>query len=144
MLKFCNSCKRDLETDNFYSFRNSTCKDCINRKIERDYCREKFDSTTLSKHIRQRHSTYDSSRTNDGTYGTSKTNDGTYNEKDHKAVIRFNSLKNDRTFDKKGIGKINTLLGKAKPLYHKREIASINQKVKIQFDSIIKKLIDLN
>ena len=43
------------------------------KKVKCGYCDREFNSTNLSKHIKQRHSTYDSSRTNDSTY------DSTYN-----------------------------------------------------------------
>ena len=50
MLKYCNGCKRDLETDNFYSYKKSTCKECVNRKVKCNYCDKEFNSTNLSKH----------------------------------------------------------------------------------------------
>ena len=79
MLKYCNGCKRDLEIDNFYSYKKSICKECVNRKVKCDYCDKEFKNTNLSKHIKQIHSTYNSSRTNDSTYNSSRTNDSTYN-----------------------------------------------------------------
>ena len=33
MLKYCNGCERDLEIDKFYSYKKSTCKECVNRKV---------------------------------------------------------------------------------------------------------------
>ena len=33
-----------------------------------DFCAEKFHSSNISKHLKQRHSTYSSSRTNDSSY----------------------------------------------------------------------------
>ena len=33
MSKYCNRCKRDLEIDNFYSYKKSICKQCVNKKI---------------------------------------------------------------------------------------------------------------
>ena len=77
MLKYCNGCKRDLEIVNFYSYKKSTCKDCINKKVECVYCDKEFNSTNLSKHIKQIHSTYNSTNPNDSTYNSSTTNDST-------------------------------------------------------------------
>ena len=54
MLKYCNGCKRVLEIDNFYSHKKSTCRDCINKKVNCDFCGEKFKSTNLSKNLKQR------------------------------------------------------------------------------------------
>ena len=95
MLKYCNGYKRDLQIDKFFSCKKNTCKNCV-KKIKCDFCGEKFISTILSQHIKQNYSTYIISRTNDG----SRSNDSTYNENDHKANIRFNSLKNNRKFKK--------------------------------------------
>ena len=35
MLKYCNGCKRDLEIEDFYSYKKSTCKECV---IEKSKC----------------------------------------------------------------------------------------------------------
>ena len=86
MLKYCNSCKRDLEIDNFFSYKNSTCKECVNKKVKCDYCDKKLSSTDLSKHIKQIHSTYNSSGTNDTTYDSSRTNDST-SESSRKLIV---------------------------------------------------------
>ena len=61
------------EIDNFYSYKKSICKECVNRKVKCDYCDKEFKNTNLSKHIKQTHSTYNSSRTNDSTYNSSRT-----------------------------------------------------------------------
>ena len=29
MSNYCNGCKRDLDIDNFYSYKKSTCKECV-------------------------------------------------------------------------------------------------------------------
>ena len=71
MLKYCNGCKRDLEIDKFYSYKKSICKECVKRKVKCYYRNKEFNSTNLSKHIKQIHSTYKTSRTNDSTYNTS-------------------------------------------------------------------------
>ena len=77
MLKYCYGCKRDLEIDHFYSYKKSTCKECVNKKVKCDYCDKEFNSTNLSKHIKQRHSTYGSSSTNDSTSNRSLNSDST-------------------------------------------------------------------
>ena len=71
-------------------------------------------------------------------------NDSTYNEIDQKTIFHFNSLKNNRSFDKKRIIEIKTLLGKARPLTHKIEIGSTNREEKRQIASNYKILTDLN
>ena len=71
MLKYCNGCKRDLENDNFYSYQKSICKQCVNKKLKCDYCEKEFNSTNLSKHIKQIHSTSNTSRVNDSTSNNS-------------------------------------------------------------------------
>ena len=55
MLKYCNGCKRDLEIDKFYSYKKSTCKECVNKKVKCEYCDKVFNSTNLSKQIKQIH-----------------------------------------------------------------------------------------
>ena len=67
MLKYCNGCERDLEIDKFNSYMKSTCKECVNKKVNCEYCNKEFNSTNLSKHIKQIHSTYNSSNTNDSS-----------------------------------------------------------------------------
>ena len=79
MLKYCNGCKRDLDIENFYSYKKNICKECVNKKVKCDYCEKEFNSTNLSKHIKQIHGTYDGTRTNNSTYNTSRTSDSTYN-----------------------------------------------------------------
>ena len=81
MSKYCNGCKRDLEIDNFYSYKKSTCKECVNKKVKCDCCDKEFNSTNLSKHIKQIHSTYNTSNTNDSTSNNSTYN-STYNKTD--------------------------------------------------------------
>ena len=36
MLKYCNGFKRDLDIDNFYSYKKSICKECVNKKVKCD------------------------------------------------------------------------------------------------------------
>ena len=96
MLKYCNGCKRDLEIDNFYSYKKSTCKQCINKKVKCHYCNKEFNSTNLSKHMKQIHST---SNTNDSTYNTSSTNDSTYNTSNTNDSTYNTSSTNDSTYN---------------------------------------------
>ena len=77
MLKYCNGCKRDLEIGKFYSYRKNICRECFNEKVNCDYCEKEFYSTNLSKHIKQKHGTYYSSRTNDSTSNETKENNST-------------------------------------------------------------------
>ena len=79
MVKYCNGCKRDLEIDNFYSYKKSTCRERVNGKVKCYYSDKEFSSTNLSKHIKQTHSTHKSSRTNDSTSNSSRKKDSTTN-----------------------------------------------------------------
>ena len=96
MVKYCNGCKRDLEIDNFYSYKKSICKQCVNKKVKCHYCNKEFNSTNLSKHTKQIHST---SNTNDSTYNTSSTNDSTYNTSNTNDSTYNTSSTNDSTYN---------------------------------------------
>ena len=67
MSKYCNRCKRDLEIDNFHYYKKSICKECVNKKVKCDYCNKEFNSTKLSKQIKQIHSTLLRSDKSDST-----------------------------------------------------------------------------
>ena len=51
MVKYCNGCERDLEIDKVYSYKKSTCKECLNKKVKCEDCNKEFNSTNLPKHI---------------------------------------------------------------------------------------------
>ena len=157
MLKFCNGCKRDLEIDNFYSYKKSFCKECVNKKFKCDYCGKEFNSTNLSKHKKQIHSTYNSSRTNNSTYDNTKTNDSTSNQtdkingtseitlSDQLYVSTYtDSLKNKHlSYDQKDRDKINKILAINRKLNDKKEKGSINAKEKRQFANNLNELKNL-
>ena len=148
MLKYCNGCKRDLEIDEFYRYMKSTCEECVNKKTKCDYCDKEFNSTTLSKHIEQIHSTYDSSRTNNSTYDsafnkTNKNNSTSYKTNKNISTSDISlsdqfyvstytdSLKNKHNgYDRKDIDKINKIFAINRKLYDKKEKSSINAKEK--------------
>ena len=44
-----------------------TCKECLNKKVNCDYCNKEFNTANLYKHIKQRHSTNDGTWTNEST-----------------------------------------------------------------------------
>ena len=94
MLKYCSGCEKGLEIDNFQSYNKSTCKECV-KKVECYYCGKEFNTTNLSKHIKQRHSTYDSTRTNDSTSNRSLYNDSTSISSTKKDSTSKRSLNND-------------------------------------------------
>ena len=165
MLKYCNGCKRDLEIDNFYSYKKSICKECVNKKVKCDYCNKEFNSTNLSKHIKQRHSTYDSTNnstsnnsTSNKTYKNNSTSNKTYKNNstsnsnseitisDQLYVHKYLDLlqSNKINFDIKNTNKINKILARNKILINKIEKDSLNQKEKTQFANNLKKLKDLN
>ena len=101
MSKYCNGCKRDLEIDNFYSYNKSTCKECVNKKVKCDYCNKEFNSTNLSKHIKQIHSTYNASSTNDSTSNNSTSNKTNKNNSTYDSTYdsTYNSTYNNSTFN---------------------------------------------
>ena len=104
MSKYCYGYKRDLEADKFYLYKKSTCKQCINKKIKCDYCNKEFNSTNLSKHIKQIHSTSinSTSNTNDNTPNncTSNTNDSTSNKTDKNNSTSYKTNKKNSTSNK--------------------------------------------
>ena len=135
MLKYCHGCKRDLEIDKFYSYKKSVCKECVNKKVKCDYCEKEFSSTNLSKHIKQIHSTSNTSRVNDSTSNNSTSkktnkNNSTSNKTDKNNIIdennealyptiedglylnKYNKLMKDKVknFDIKTQDKINRIL----------------------------------
>ena len=79
MLKYSDGCKRDLEIDNFCFHKKSTSEECVNKKVKCDYYDKEINSTNLSKHIKQIHSTYNTSRTSDSNSNSSRKNDNTTN-----------------------------------------------------------------
>ena len=93
MLKYCNGCKRDLEIDNFYFYKKSICKECVNKKVKCDYCDKEFNSTNLSKHIKQRHSTNNSTSNNSTSNKTYKNNSTSNNSTSNK-TYKNNSTSN--------------------------------------------------
>ena len=53
MLRYCNSCKKQLTIDSFYTYKKNFCKQCLNKKINCDYRLKEFNNTSSSKHIKQ-------------------------------------------------------------------------------------------
>ena len=174
MSKYCNGCKRDLEIDNFYSYKKSNFKQCVNKKVKCNYCDKEFNSTNLSKHTKQIHSTYNTSNTNDSTYNTSSTNYSTYNtfntndstsiKTDKNNIIdenneplyptiedslylnKYNKLMKDKinNLDIKTQDKINRILTKNRILYDKIKNNTITKREEKQYENNLNKLRDLN
>ena len=163
MLKYCNGCKRDLEIDNFYSYKKSTCKDCLNKKVKCGYCDKEFNSTNLSKHIEQRHSTYNS--THNSTYNSthnSTYDDSTFNKTDKNNIIdenneplyptiedslyldNYNKLKKDNIYDIKTRDQINRILTKNRILHNKIINNTITKKEETQYENSLNKMRELN
>ena len=152
MLNYCNCCKRELGNDNFYTYKKSICKQCVNKKVKCDHCEKEFNSTKLSKHIKQIHSTYNTSRANDSTSKKTDKNNSTsqktnknnstseINLSDQLYVSTFtDSLKNKHiSYDQKDIDKINKILAINRKLNDKIEKDSINPKEKVQFANNLK------
>ena len=158
MLKYCNGCKRDLETDNFYSYKKSICKQCVNKKVKCDYCAKEFNNTNLSKHTKQVHSTLQRSDTTDSSSKRTNKSDSTSNISDKSnstseitlsdqlnVSTYVDSLKNrNNSYDIKDIDKINKILASNTILNDKRTKDTINEKGKRLFANNLKKLNDLN
>ena len=121
-----------------------------------------MNSTNLSKHIKQIHTTYNSSHTSDSIYN-SGIGDSTYNSSTSKKTNKNNStsgktlsdrlyvntftdsLKNKHiSYDQKDIDKINKIHAINRKLNDRIEKDSINPKEKFQFANNLKKLKDLN
>ena len=155
MSKYCNGCKRDLEIDNFYSYKKSTCKECVNKKVKCDYCNKEFNSTNLSKHIKQMHSTHNS--THNSTY-----DDSTFNKTDKNNIVdenneplyptiedglylnKYNELKKDKIYDIKTRNQINRILTKNRKLHNKTINKIITKKEETQYENNLNKLRDLD
>ena len=163
MLKYCNGCKRDLEINNFYSYKKSICKQCVNKKIKCDYCYKEFSSTNLSKHIKQRHSTYNSAynSTHKSTYNSTY-DDSAFNKTDKNNIIdendeplyptigdslylnNFNKLKKDKIYYTKTRDKINRSLTKNRIFHDKIINKIITKREEIQYENNLNKLKDLD
>ena len=154
MLKYCNGCKRDLEIDNFYSYKKNICKRCLNKKVKCGYCDREFNSTNLSKHIKQRHSTYDTSRVNDST--SNKTDKNIIIDEDNDPLYptigdslylkEYNKLMKDKVYilDIKTQDKINRILTKNRILHDKIINKTITKMEEKQFENNLYKLKDLD
>ena len=150
MLKYCNGCKRDLEIDKFYSYKKGTCKECVNKKVECEYCNKEFNSTNLSKHIKQIHSTYNRSNTNDST--SKKTEKNNFIDEKNEPLYptvedglylnKYNNLMKDKinNLDIKTQDKINRILTKNRILHNKIIINTITKREEKQYENNINKL----
>ena len=158
MLKYCNRCKRDLENNNFYSYKKSICKQCVNKKIKCDYY--------LSKHIKQIHSTLLRSDKSDSTLQRSGKSDSTLQRSDKSDstlqvsdknneplyptieeslyLNKYNELKKDKTYDIKTRNQINRILTKNRILHNKIIIRIITKKEETQYEKNLNKLKDLD
>ena len=143
MSKYCKRCKRDLEIDNFYSYKKSICKQWVKKKIKCDYCDKEFNSTNLSKHIKQIHSTLlrsDKSDSNlqrsnksDSTLQRSDKSDSTLQRSDKNNeplyptiedslyLNKYIELKKNKTYDIKTRDQINKILTKNRILHDKKK-----------------------
>ena len=154
MLKYCNVCKRDLEIDNFYSYKKSTCKECVNKKVKCDYCDREFNSTNLSKHVKQRHSTYNSTINNTNNNTINNTNNSTNNNiiddplyptiGDSLYLNKYFELNKDKIYDTKTWNQINRILTKNRILYDKIKNKNITIGEQKQYENNIYKLKDLD
>ena len=164
MLKYCNGCKRDLEIDNFYSYKKNICKRCLNKKVKCGYCDREFNSTNLSKHIKQIHSTYDTSNTNHSSRPNDSTYNSTYNSTSKKTnnnidgnndplyptigdslyLNNFLELNKDKIYDTKTQNQINKILTKNRILHDKIINKTITQMEEKQYENNLIKLKDLD
>ena len=164
-MKYWNRCKRDLEINNFYSYKKSICKQCVNKKIKCDYCEKEFNSTNLSKHIKQIHSTslrsdkcdstLKKSDKSDSTLQRSDKSDSTLQVSDKKNeplnptiedslyLNKYNELKKDKIYDIKTRNQINRILSKNRILHNKIINKIIIKKEETQYENNLNKLKDL-
>ena len=54
---FYDRCLNNLPINNFYSYKKSICKNCVNKKVKCDFCSKNFNSSNLSKHLKLKHNT---------------------------------------------------------------------------------------
>ena len=137
----------------------NTCKECLNKKVDFDYCNKEFNTAKLYKHKKQRQSTHDGTRTNKSTSthsfsNSSSRNDSTsnrslikdstsnsrlepiddstyYNLSDHKIFLDFiDKRKNNNSFDEKDVPEINSFLDKSRMTIDKLNERTISQKEK--------------
>ena len=163
MSKYCNGCKRDLEIDNFYSYKKSICKQCVNKKVKCDYCNKEFNSTNLSKHIKQMHNTYNSNyNSTHNSTSNSTYDDSTFNKTDKNNIVdenndplyptiedglnlnKYNELKKDKIYDIKTRNQINRILTKNGILHNKIINKIITKKEEEQYENNLNKLRDID
>ena len=154
MLKYCNGCKRDLEIDNFYSYKKSACKECVNKKIKCDYCDREFNSTNLSKHIKKIDSTSIRSENNDST--SKKTDKNNITDENNEPLYptiedglylkKYNKLMREKinNLDIKAQDKINGILTKNRILHDKIINKTITRREEKQYENNLNKLKDLD
>ena len=163
MSKYCNGCKRDLEIDNFYSYKKNICKQCVNKKVKCDYCNKEFNSTNLSKHIKQMHNTYNSNyNSNNNSTSNSTYDDCTFNKTDKNNFVDENNdplyptiedglylnkyieLKKDKIYDIKTRNQINRILTKNRIIHNKITNKIITEKEEEQYENNLNKLRDID
>ena len=79
----------------FIFTRKVSVKKCVNKKHKCDYCEKEFNSTNLSKHIKQIDSTSNTSRVNDST-----SNNSTSKKTDKNNSTSYKTNKNNSTSNK--------------------------------------------
>ena len=156
MSKYCNRCKRDLEIDIFYSYKKSICKQCVNKKVKCDYCHKEFNSTSLSKHIKQIHSILLSFVTSDSTLLKSDKSDSTLQRSDKNNeplyptiedglyLNKYIGSKKDKIYDMKTRDEINRILYKNRRLHDKIKNNTITKREEEQYENNLSKPRDLN
>ena len=166
MSKYRNRCKRVLEFDNFYYYKKSICKECVNKKVKCDYCNKEFISTNLSKHIKQIHSTLLRSDKSDSTLQRSDKSDSTLqrsdkgdstlqrSDKNNEPLYptiedglylnKYIELKEDNIYDIKTRGQINRVLTKNRILHDKIINNTLTKREEKQYENNLNKLRDLN
>ena len=175
MSKYCNRCKKDLENDNYYSYKKndnyysykkSICKQCVNKKVKCNYCDKEFNSTILSKHTKQIHSTIQRSDKSDSTLQRSDKSDSTSQRSDKSDstlqrsdksneplyptiedslyLNKHNKLMRDKIYDMKTQDKINIILTKSRKLHDKIKNNTITKREEKQYEKNLNKLKDLD
>ena len=166
MSKYCNGFRRDLEIDNFYSDKKSICEQGVNKKIKCDFCNKEFNTTKLSKHIKQIHSTLIRSDKSDSTLQRSDKSDSTLQRSDKSDstlqrsdknneplyptiedglyLNKYIELKKDKINDIKTRDQKNSILNKNRMLHNKMKNNTITKREEEQYEKNFKKLRDLN
>ena len=119
----------------------SICASKYNTNRRDQKCSSTSDSTYKTE--QKNDSSYKTEHKNDSTYNRSLNNDISYNDYSMKFITFIDSLKKISTYKENDIDELSLLLAKARILWGRLSIGTINQKEKRQLVTVNKKLMNL-